>query len=58
VSAYQALGERNAGAASIAIERIVIQNEGWECDLAVTEPAEPSVDGPAKARGARSSRRR
>ncbi|MCU0805840.1 MAG: phage tail protein [Burkholderiales bacterium] len=58
VSEYQALPELDAGSAAIAIERIVIQNEGWERDLAVTEPAEPSFEGAAKARSARSPRRR
>lgn len=58
VSEYQALPELDADSASIAIERIVIQNEGWERDLDVTEPAEPSFDTAARARSVRSPRRR
>ena len=43
VSEYQALPELDAnGGARVAIERIVIQLEGWERDLDVTEPTEPS----------------
>ncbi|MDX1622280.1 MAG: phage tail protein [Nitriliruptorales bacterium] len=43
VSEYQALPELDAnGRARVAIERIVIQLEGWDRDLEVNEPAEPS----------------
>src|SRR6266536_2608402 len=38
VSEYQALPELDANAHAIAIEHMVLQNEGWERDLAVTEP--------------------
>jgi phage tail-like protein len=58
VSEYQALPELDADSGCIAIERIVLQHEGWERDLAVTEPVEPSFDIAAKARSARSRRRR
>lgn len=47
VSQYQALPELDANADAVAIEHIVIQNEGWERDLEVQEPAEPSYDAPA-----------
>lgn len=40
VSEYQALPELDANANAIAIEMMVIQNEGWERDLAVTEPTQ------------------
>lgn len=40
VSEYQALPELDANAHVIAIEHMVIQNEGWERDVAVTEPVE------------------
>jgi phage tail-like protein len=38
VSEYQSLPEMDANAHAIAIERIVLQNEGWDRDLAVAEP--------------------
>jgi phage tail-like protein len=38
VSEYQALPELDASAHAIAIEHMVVQNEGWERDTAVTEP--------------------
>jgi phage tail-like protein len=40
VSEYQALPELDANAHAIAIEHMVLQNEGWERDEAVTEPTE------------------
>jgi len=40
VSEFQALPELDANANAIAIEMMVIQNEGWERDLSVTEPKE------------------
>ncbi len=40
VSEYQALPELDANANAVAIEMMVLQNEGWERDLAVTEPTE------------------
>jgi phage tail-like protein len=42
VSEYQALPELDANANAVAIESMVLQNEGWERDTAVTEPSEPS----------------
>jgi phage tail-like protein len=38
VSEYQALPELDANAHAVAIERMVLQNEGWERDVAVPEP--------------------
>lgn len=40
VSEYNALPELDANANAVAIESMVLQNEGWERDEAVTEPAE------------------
>jgi phage tail-like protein len=40
VSEYTALPELDANAHVIAIEKLVIQNEGWDRDLAVSEPTE------------------
>jgi phage tail-like protein len=38
VSEYQALPELDANAHAIAIEHMVVQNEGWERDIDVPEP--------------------
>jgi len=38
VSDYQALPELDANAHAVAIEHLVLQNEGWERDPAVTGP--------------------
>jgi phage tail-like protein len=40
VSEYQAMSDLDASANAVAIERITLQNEGWERDLDVKEPAE------------------
>ncbi len=40
VSEYQALPALDANENCVAIERIVLQHEGWERDQEVTEPAE------------------
>jgi phage tail-like protein len=40
VSEYQSLPEMDANAHAIAIERMVLQNEGWERDTSVTEPTQ------------------
>ncbi|GAC1574296.1 MAG: phage tail protein [Candidatus Elarobacter sp.] len=40
VSEYQALSSLDADEPAIATERIVLQNEGWERDVSVQEPAE------------------
>ncbi len=42
VSEYVALPELDANANAIAIQSIKLENEGWERDVAVTEPKEPS----------------
>ncbi len=40
VSEYQALPELDANAHVVAIEHMVLQNEGWERDLSVPEPVQ------------------
>lgn len=42
VSEYQALPELDANGARVAIELLRLENEGWERDTSVSEPAEPS----------------
>ncbi len=42
VSEYQALPELDSNRGAIAIQHIVLQNEGWERDQSVLEPTEPS----------------
>lgn len=46
VSEYQALPEMDANSSAIAIQYIKLENEGWERDLDVKEPKEPSFDPP------------
>jgi phage tail-like protein len=48
VSEYQALPDLDANANAVAIQTIKLENEGWERDYEVTEPAEPSFDEPAQ----------
>jgi phage tail-like protein len=40
ISEYQALPELDSNANAVMIHSIKLENEGWERDLAVTEPAE------------------
>jgi phage tail-like protein len=47
VSEFQALPDLDANANAVAIQSIKLENEGWERDLAVTEPSEPSFTEPA-----------
>jgi phage tail-like protein len=42
VSEYQILPNLDANTNAVAIEHLKLENEGWERDLAVVEPAEPS----------------
>jgi phage tail-like protein len=46
VSEYQALPDLDANANGVAIQHIKLENEGWERDLDVTEPAEPTFTEP------------
>jgi phage tail-like protein len=47
VSEYQALPDLNASGGEIAIQHIKLENEGWERDLDVKEPSEPTFTEPA-----------
>ncbi|HEU4580572.1 MAG TPA: phage tail protein [Polyangiaceae bacterium] len=40
VSEYDALPDLDAASNAVAIQRIKLENEGWERDVSVTEPAE------------------
>jgi phage tail-like protein len=42
-SAYTALAELDANAGAVAIESLVLENEGWERDADVVEPVEPTI---------------
>jgi len=46
VSEYQALPDLDASTNEVAIEKIILENEGWERDYEVTEPEEPSFTEP------------
>lgn len=46
VSEFQALPELDANGNAIAIESITLENEGWERDYDVPEPAESSFSEP------------
>lgn len=46
VSEYQSLPDLDANANAVAIQMIKLENEGWERDLDVAEPAEPSFVEP------------
>ena len=43
VSEYQALPDLDANANAVAIQHIKLENEGWQRDPAVVEPAEPTL---------------
>jgi phage tail-like protein len=47
VSEYQAMPDLDANANAVAIQHLKLENEGWERDLAVNEPSEPSFTIPA-----------
>jgi phage tail-like protein len=47
VSEFQALPDLDANANAVAIQSIKLENEGWERDYEVPEPAEPKFDEPA-----------
>jgi phage tail-like protein len=42
VSEYQALPDLDASASAVAIQTLKLENEGWDRDVAVVEPLEPS----------------
>jgi phage tail-like protein len=47
VSEYHPLPDLDANANAIAIQSIKLENEGWERDLSVVEPTEPSFTLPS-----------
>jgi phage tail-like protein len=47
VSEFQATADLDANANAVLIQTIKLENEGWERDLDVVEPAEPSFTEPA-----------
>jgi phage tail-like protein len=47
VSEYQALPDLDANANAVAIQSLKLEHEGWERDVNVVEPAEPSFTEPA-----------
>ena len=46
VSEFQALPDLDANANAIAIQHLKLENEGWERDQDVPEPAEPTFSNP------------
>ena len=46
-SEFQALPELDANASEVAIQMLKLENEGFERDYEVTEPAEPTFSEPA-----------
>lgn len=46
-SEFQAIPELDASANAVAIQTLKLENEGWERDVEVTEPTEPSFTEPA-----------
>ena len=47
VSEFQAMPELDANGKAVAIQSLKLENEGWERDYGVAEPAEPSYTEPA-----------
>lgn len=47
VSEFQAMPELDANGKAVAIQSLKLENEGWERDYSVAEPAEPSFTEPA-----------
>ncbi len=47
VSEFTSLPDLDANANAVAIQSIKLENEGWERDYEVSEPAEPSFSEPA-----------
>ncbi len=45
-SVFQALPDLDANGAAVAIEALVLENEGWERDASVVPPPEPRFDTP------------
>ena len=47
VSEFQATSDLDANANAVLIQHIKLENEGWERDVEVTEPTEPSFTEPS-----------
>jgi phage tail-like protein len=47
VSEYEAMPELDANGNGVAIQKIKLENEGWERDYEVVEPTEPAFTEPA-----------
>lgn len=47
VSEFQSLADLDANANAVLIQHLKLENEGWERDVAVTEPTEPTFTEPA-----------
>jgi phage tail-like protein len=47
VSEYQCLSDLDANANAVAIQHIKLENEGWQRDVSVVEPKEPTYTDPA-----------
>jgi phage tail-like protein len=47
VSEFEAMPELDANGNGVAIQKIKLENEGWERDYEVVEPTEPSFTEPA-----------
>ena len=47
VSEFQSIPDLDANANAVAIQTLKLENEGWERDYDVVEPAEPSFTEPA-----------
>jgi phage tail-like protein len=47
VSEFQALPDLDANTNAVVIQTMKLENEGWERDLDLTEPAEPTFTKPA-----------
>jgi phage tail-like protein len=45
VSEFQSLPDLDANANAVAIQHLKLENEGWDRDITVVEPTEPSFDG-------------
>ncbi len=48
VSEYHSLPDLDANANAVAIQMVKLENEGWERDISVTEPTEPSFTLPSQ----------
>jgi phage tail-like protein len=47
VSEYEAMPELDANGKGVAIQKLKLENEGWERDYEIVEPTEPTFTEPA-----------